>query len=726
MAKESQLVAPIAREDARGMGLHLPVHFGLWASRWYYVPTVFVMCVIFAGFFVRVDSHAGRYPSDPPYLRSTILLASVRNWNFALYNTMPMLMSLLFWHSLARAKDVADEVFKEEVRADAAAVHAVRTSFGCVYVHALFLSICAALLYASAFSLDQIVTEYGLLWGFGLPIGFALITISLRNLAVALIRREGSDTETYVSTHIRPRVLATITWQLVSFVVALELALKEPLGTLSPVGDLPKVQALGARGYGHIDGYRGYPTESQCALDVNATYVANYCARVLSSENALWSNTYRSNPTPALKYGSYVADSGWLQCDDGGFGVYVSMYDACIVRILVEGALNSRLHSILWASLIPLIAVVLREIITSLDESLMWSAFFIPRLDVPKKSGRRRSRLLILAAALSTVGLTCVPIIWAIKVVFLKGMISSHFYMVPHLLASLLLAFHAAAMERRLKDAERRDEFCRQFAEDAPTFYFFRADRLKQMKETDKFMRMQDQLNEDKDKDESERCLRRLRVPLVHAFGPKGYAEDEQDQVPLSEVLFVSHCWEKRDEPDPNGIQLKAIKEHLNDRGNIKYVWYDFACMPQAERTPEETARFRLMLGAITYLYLTAQVLLLVDSQYTRRFWPLVEAWCSMQTCTKHGLKHDDTVIPRCQTKRIHNARDDHEQDLRDNASLSPDGFRTKLLAPDIYVTNQKDKDTTMLKLKGIDQKVINLNTLAAEINGDMALHQQV
>ena len=101
------------------------------------------------------------------------------------------------------------------------------------------------------------------------------------------------------------------------------------------------------------------------------------------------------------------------------------------------------------------------------------------------------------------------PIIWAIKVVFLKGIVSSHFYMVPHLLQACSWPSMLLVWREDWKDAERRDEFCRQFAEDAN---FFRADRLKQMKETDKFMRMQDQLIEDKDKDESERCLRRLRV----------------------------------------------------------------------------------------------------------------------------------------------------------------------------------------------------------------------
>ena len=66
----------------------------------------------------------------------------------------------------------------------------------------------------------------------------------------------------------------------------------------------------------------------------------------------------------------------------------------------------------------------------------------------------------------------------------------------------------------------------------------------------------------------------------------------EMNKIKCRSVKYYLSAAGKRDE-HPNGIQLKAIKEHLNDRGNIKYVWYDRVHAP--ERTPEETARFRLM-----------------------------------------------------------------------------------------------------------------------------------
>ena len=51
------------------------------------------------------------------------------------------------------------------------------------------------------------------------------------------------------------------------------------------------------------------------------------------------------------------------------------------------------------------------------------------------------------------------------------------------------------------------------------------------------------------------------------AYGRHAYRE---------EILAVSHRWEQPDTPDPSGVQLQAIREHLQVCPSIKLVWYDF------------------------------------------------------------------------------------------------------------------------------------------------------
>ena len=75
-------------------------------------------------------------------------------------------------------------------------------------------------------------------------------------------------------------------------------------------------------------------------------------------------------------------------------------------------------------------------------------------------------------------------------------------------------------------------------------------------------------------------------------------------------------------------MQLKAIKEYLDKHPEIKWVWFDYSSMPQKigridARSKEERAEFQLMLKCITNLYLTAQVLILLDGSYASRFWTL-------------------------------------------------------------------------------------------------------
>ena len=106
----------------------------------------------------------------------------------------------------------------------------------------------------------------------------------------------------------------------------------------------------------------------------------------------------------------------------------------------------------------------------------------------------------------------------------------------------------------------------------------------------------------------------------------------------VGEFLFVSHRWEKQESPDPKCAQLHAVQAHLRQNPQIKYVWFDFWCMPQhwcvpyrAEngRTADEQSDFERMLPNIPLLCLGCSVLIILDLAYISRFWTQFEAYHS-------------------------------------------------------------------------------------------------
>ena len=79
--------------------------------------------------------------------------------------------------------------------------------------------------------------------------------------------------------------------------------------------------------------------------------------------------------------------------------------------------------------------------------------------------------------------------------------------------------------------------------------------------------------------------------------------------------------WEQPHDPDPDGTQLRAILEFVCRQTTLSYVFLDWACMPQGERTVQEKAMFKAMLPNINLLYVSATVLVLMDRTYLSRFW---------------------------------------------------------------------------------------------------------
>jgi hypothetical protein len=198
--------------------------------------------------------------------------------------------------------------------------------------------------------------------------------------------------------------------------------------------------------------------------------------------------------------------------------------------------------------------------------------------------------------------------------------------------------------------------------------------------------------------------LVKFQIPLGDAFRGKGV---------INHILFVSHRWESLDQPDVDGVQLKAIKAYLEENPDIEWVWFDYSTMPQRfyDRSPEEMAEFKRMLSRIDDLNLTAHVLILLDGSYASRFWTLIEAWESMQTATPDGLRPATEAERRYTIKCIHNATDEHEaKGLVDKVSKkTPEEMYRILEKPDVNVTNAKDKVDMLPVIQKTNEHVIEM-----------------
>ena len=149
-------------------------------------------------------------------------------------------------------------------------------------------------------------------------------------------------------------------------------------------------------------------------------------------------------------------------------------------------------------------------------------------------------------------------------------------------------------------------------------------------------------------------------------------------------------------------MQLKAIQAHLDQHPEIKYVYYDYSCLPQGEQTEEERNDFRRMLSEMRMLYLGASVLLLVDLSCLSRFWTQLEAWLSLQMCTPDGLAPASAEARRCTIVPIYNANDYIKDALVDTcmwSSKTPAEAYDILARPDVMVTNMSDKDAQLPRI---------------------------
>merc|ERR1719230_2542797 len=188
--------------------------------------------------------------------------------------------------------------------------------------------------------------------------------------------------------------------------------------------------------------------------------------------------------------------------------------------------------------------------------------------------------------------------------------------------------------------------------------------------------------------------LVRLRIDRSAAFRGGGL---------IQSILFVSHRWERKECPDVEGVQLRALQDHLRSHPAIELIWFDYSCIPQKFGTngEEEKCRsrveeleFQLTLGVVNDLYLTANVLILLDGSYASRFWTLMEAWCAMKMVSREGVRTAEPAERRYQIMCIHNAdpRFDEPKLINMLSTETPSEMHDILAKPDINITNMQDK----------------------------------
>ena len=125
------------------------------------------------------------------------------------------------------------------------------------------------------------------------------------------------------------------------------------------------------------------------------------------------------------------------------------------------------------------------------------------------------------------------------------------------------------------------------------------------------------------------------------------------------------------------------------------------------KKTPTDKVYFKWMLENINVLYLNARVLILLDLSYLSRFWTQYEAWLSMQTATKEGLRPATVDERRYEIKAIYNTNELLGKSLEVQwANKTPHDAFNSLKMPDVMVTNNKDKGDQLPKILEFDAKV--------------------
>ena len=124
-------------------------------------------------------------------------------------------------------------------------------------------------------------------------------------------------------------------------------------------------------------------------------------------------------------------------------------------------------------------------------------------------------------------------------------------------------------------------------------------------------------------------------------------------------------------------------------------------------KSKDQAAAFDQMLRTSNLLYLGMSVLILLDRQYQGRFWTQLEAWLSMQDTATGNLRPANEASRRCTIRLLRGCNDGYRQGLiGDWANRTPKEAYEVLNAPDIFITNGKDKERMLPKVLKLEKAV--------------------
>uniref|UniRef100_A0A7S4VDW4 Heterokaryon incompatibility domain-containing protein n=1 Tax=Alexandrium monilatum TaxID=311494 RepID=A0A7S4VDW4_9DINO len=213
-------------------------------------------------------------------------------------------------------------------------------------------------------------------------------------------------------------------------------------------------------------------------------------------------------------------------------------------------------------------------------------------------------------------------------------------------------------------------------------------------------------------------AARRLPIPVFQELRRQGLLHcrsvDRYQALKgaLNDVLALSYTWEGDGDPDSSGDRLHALAAHLREHTDVDFVWMDYPCLPQNTkvyaRDVFERSYYKDMLtSGVNIIYLGAKVLSLVNSTYTRRFWPQFEYILANRAISERGFEPSfgrNTV--RC-IQSLEQVTAEQSRTLRAQWGEKTIAEAIEILGkPDVKVTNASDKTVLLGKLPDLEDEL--------------------
>merc|ERR1719284_569722 len=170
------------------------------------------------------------------------------------------------------------------------------------------------------------------------------------------------------------------------------------------------------------------------------------------------------------------------------------------------------------------------------------------------------------------------------------------------------------------------------------------------------------------------------------------------------------------------GEQFTAVRAFLQDHMEVHFVWFDFSCLPQKLKAtdgkvlkklnPAEEVYFKKALSLINLLYVHGKVLVLLDAEYSTRFWCLYEAFLASHKFDGTSLVPEQSIEgiwKRVEILSVGSFAEDPElfDDqkrlfLRQWGNVNVETFSRRMRKDDVKVTNSSDKIEQMKSLENL------------------------